>query len=1052
MDTNKKFFFRIKSMKYEYFTILFLLIPIISCNFITMKFKGTGEEQIYMNAIKERPCPNNIIVDGESISDPTCKYKFPKKIVTIQINLNKNMSSFNRMFSDISNIIEIDLTQTDTSLIENMAYMFENCNSLIFANLSNINTSSLVNIEKMFSNCKSLKSLDLTNIDISKIPNHKDIFNNCIQLKKNYLNFKNSERLLEQSSETPNEGVVICDIYNMFNESRTCQIDVNGANEDIIRQLKQSSYREFLIDNVLNNRDEISLSEGNENFSIISTLNREKIDLNGCEVNIRNYYNITDDEILYIYKHEINIPDLYMPIINFEVFNKKYHFNISCCDNRLIYFYIPVNISEEELYKLNPSDEYYSENCTNGDKSLYERKQEYNEQNLALCQTNCKFYNYNYATKSVTCNCFYNTSNIEQNSGYFDKFELKEEDKYKCKILSTDIDEFSLMFETMINGLITNKTGKDKELVFDDMIKGVTNGSLDQIINQVVNNKKDFVMSADGDTYHLTTVKQQYYTQHLSAVDLGDCEKKLRQDYSLGDQELLIFKVDHYVPSFKIPIIEYVLFTENGRMNINLDSCKGIPINYYLPVNISNDKLYLYDPNNEFYNDKCHQHTSEGGTDMTIYDRKNEYNVQNMSLCENGCEFGGYNETNSKTKCTCPIKTERNFFEIDQDKLLNKFKNYKDITNIMIVKCYKLVFSSKGLKKNIGSYIIISIAVINGSLIAFFYLKGFKNLNTTMKQVLNKSFKEKEVNAPPNKKKKKRKRKSVKSKYVDTANNLNPVSNDIEVKEIKRTNTKKSKSKKFKKSEIENKRKKPEEKEKQKKEEVGEDEIIYFNDYELNNLSYDEALLYETRTYWEYYLSLLKTKHLIIFTFYTKTDYNSKPLKIILFLISFALFYTVNALFFNDSTMHQIYEDEGSFNFIYQIPQILYSTIISTAIKMIVSFLSLTEKDFIKIKSKKSKKIALEEFNLILKRINKKCIIFFSLSYLFIIFFWYYLSCFCAVYKNTQVYLIKDTVISFATSLLYPFPINLIPGLLRMPALKYKKKCLYIISTFVALI
>ena len=150
--------------------------------------------------------------------------------------------------------------------------------------------------------------------------------------------------------------------------------------------------------------------------------------------------------------------------------------------------------------------------------------------------------------------------------------------------------------------------------------------------------------------------------------------------------------------------------------------------------------------------------------------------------------------------------------------------------------------------------------------------------------------------------------------------------------------------------------------------------------------------------------------------------------------------------------MHQIYEDEGSFNFIYQIPQILYSTIISTAVKMIVSFLSLTEKDFIKIKSKKSKKIALEEFNLILKRINKKCIIFFSLSYLFIIFFWYYLSCFCAVYKNTQVYLIKDTVISFATSLLYPFPINLIPGLLRMPALKYKKKCLYIISTFVALI
>ena len=224
------------------------------------------------------------------------------------------------------------------------------------------------------------------------------------------------------------------------------------------------------------------------------------------------------------------------------------------------------------------------------------------------------------------------------------------------------------------------------------------------------------------------------------------------------------------------------------------------------------------------------------------------------------------------------------------------------------------------------------------------------------------------------------------------------------------------------------------------------------NNYELNNLSYDDALKYETRTYWQYYLALLKTKHLIIFTFYTNTDYNSRPLKILLFLISFALFYTVNALFFNDSTMHQIYEDKGAFNFLYQIPQILYSTIISTAIKMIISFLSLTEKDFIKLKSKKSKSLALKELGGILNKISKKSIVLFALSYLFVILFWYYLSCFCSVYKNTQVYLIKDTLISFATSLLYPFPINLIPGLLRFPALRNKKKCLYIISTLVAII
>ena len=334
---------------------------------------------------------------------------------------------------------------------------------------------------------------------------------------------------------------------------------------------------------------------------------------------------------------------------------------------------------------------------------------------------------------------------------------------------------------------------------------------------------------------------------------------------------------------------------------------------------------------------------------------------------------------------------------------------------------------------------MISIAAINACLIAFFYTKGFMGLKTTMKDVLSKSFKEKKVVEPPKKdkkKKKRNKRKSVQMGNIDSHNDLYVKPTEMKIKRNKTT------------------RKKPEEKgdDLEKEKEKNEDEIIYLNDYELNNLSYDDALKYETRTYWQYYLALLKTKHLIIFTFYTNTDYNSRPLKILLFLISFALFYTVNALFFNDSTMHQIYEDKGAFNFLYQIPQILYSTIISTAIKMIISILSLTEKDFIKLKSKKSKKLALKGLGGILNKISKKSIVLFALSYLFVILFWYYLSCFCAVYKNTQVYLIKDTLISFATSLLYPFAINLIPGMLRMPALKSKKKFLYTISTLVAII
>ena len=1421
-DAHTKIFLRKRVLKFEYITLILLFLPIISCNIITMKFKGTGKDQIYINPTQERPCPKSITVDGVFIPNPTCKYKFPNKIVTVEIHLDENIKSFYRMFSDIAGIIEVELTQCHS--VENMAYLFENCNSLRFANLSNIDLSSVINIEGMFGNCRALKDLDLTNADLSKVRNHKNVFANCIQLRENSLLNKNHnlKRILQENTDLP-ETDYFCSIFNIFEITRVCKINTETANEDIIEGLKDSSYRKFLIEDMLNGKNETSTREGNQIFSITISRYDNVINLGSCEDNIRTYYNLTDAENLYIYKniiyslsqhtpsvtyeifnnevfidmsifentaininlsniiiycdsiydyfdeerickinttkaheniiqglndisfrefliydvlngkneistseenqtfsilissydsiidlsvceenirvkygiheadnlfiykHEIYIPSFNIPLITFQVFDRNASFNMDVCKNDLIGFNIPVKINEQELFKYNPSDEYYSENCTDGDLSLYERKQEYNDGNLSLCQHNCTYINYNYNTRSVNCYCypnqldletntkllhkfelkeeekdkckiipsdnkesdmiiycnniyeyFYearickinitrankdiieglndssfreylindvlygknesstsedntkysistlrydktidlgdcetiikiqnniaynsslylykhemtipmfnipiitfsvfdgkhlfnmdycqniligfnipvkineqelfkynpsdeyysenctdgdlslyerkqeyndrnlslcqsnckfdkydnytkevtclcsqNKSNSNQQSDYLDKFELKDEDKYKCKIFETD--NFKIMnekFEQVISSFVANKTGKDKGVVFEDIIKGITNGSMDELIQQLVNNKQDFSIKVDGDTYHLSTIKQQFESQELSAVDLGDCEGKIREELGLGDQEILIFKVDHNVPGFKIPIIEYVLFTEDGRVNINLDICEGIQIDYYIPVNITGDQMYLYDPNNEFYNDKCNQHTSEGGTDMTLYDRKNEYNVQNMSLCENGCEFEGYNETTLKTKCNCPIKTERNFFEIDQDKLLNKFKNYKDMINIMIIKCYNLVFSGKGLKKNIGSYIMISIAAINGCLIAFFYTKGFASLKTTMKDVLNKSFKEKIVVAPPKKDKRKKKdknrnkRKSVQVSNIDSHNDLNVKPTDMKVKRSKTTRKKP-------------KEKKEENLEKDKEKETKEDEIIYLNNYELNNLSYDDALKYETRTYWQYYLALLKTKHLIIFTFYTNTDYNSRPLKILLFLISFALFYTVNALFFNDSTMHQIYEDEGAFNFLYQIPQILYSTIISTAIKMIISFLSLTEKDFIKLKSKKSKSLALQELGGILNKISKKSIVLFALSYLFVILFWYYLSCFCAVYKNTQVYLIKDTLISFATSLLYPFPINLIPGLLRFPALRNKKKCLYIISTLVAII
>jgi hypothetical protein len=225
------------------------------------------------------------------------------------------------------------------------------------------------------------------------------------------------------------------------------------------------------------------------------------------------------------------------------------------------------------------------------------------------------------------------------------------------------------------------------------------------------------------------------------------------------------------------------------------------------------------------------------------------------------------------------------------------------------------------------------------------------------------------------------------------------------------------------------------------------------NDQELNNLEYEIAVLIDKRTYFQYYWALLKKKQLLIFTFYPAQDYNLFTIKMCLFLFSFSLYLTINGFFFSDETMHKIHEDNGAFNLLLQIPQILYSTIISAMINIILKMLSLSENNIITLKQA----VDYKNMENLRKKIKKclmiKFIIFFFLNFIFLLFFWYFVSCFCAVYKNTQIILIKDTMISFSLSMAYPFGLNLLPGFFRMPAIKAKnKKCIYQFSQLVALL
>ena len=111
--------------------------------------------------------------------------------VTIGSNnkIYANPSSTSRLFSFLTNVTSIDLSNMDTSGVTNMGAMFWSDTSLTDINFGdNFDTSNVIYMGRMFENCSSLKTLDLSTFDTSNVEamgtryNNDGMFQGCSSL------------------------------------------------------------------------------------------------------------------------------------------------------------------------------------------------------------------------------------------------------------------------------------------------------------------------------------------------------------------------------------------------------------------------------------------------------------------------------------------------------------------------------------------------------------------------------------------------------------------------------------------------------------------------------------------------------------------------------------------------------------------------------------------------------------------------------------------------------------------------------------------------------
>ena len=569
-------------------------------------------------------------------------------------------------------------------------------------------------------------------------------------------------------------------------------------------------------------------------------------------------------------------------------------------------------------------------------------------------------------------------------------------------------------------------------------------------------------------TISLTTTETQIdnINKNMTAIDFTECEKILRVWYNISsDKKIYMKKIEVKQDDMKIPKIEYDVYykvNDTKKIKLDLSFCKNSKIDFSIPLDIpKNENIDEFNSSSGYYNDICYVDKSNTNADKIRKDKQKEYFEKKKVSCQQYCEFTEYNYDLKKAKCSCDVMGSSSSSAdmiINRTQLYEIFKDIKNIANVNILICYKVLFTKEGIIHNIGFYIVISIIILHLISMIIFYTKDSNKIKKTIKEINFGINNWDLIEAEEKKKKEESIRNTTKKSKTQRVKNNNIL--NINENKKKRLSTKLKEEDKLvrqnkklnsrilrKKNKLKNTTKQNTTNVSLKKSELNKrtliekvKKIMEYNNEEKNQLTYQLALKYDHRTFSEYYISLIQTKHPLIFSFYSSKDYNSRIIKIDLFFSSFVIYYFINLLFFSDKAIHKIYENNGKYQILYRLPQFAYSTLISYVLKALLKILALSEEKILEFKRKKTKKDVYKRQIDLINKLKIKFVFYFIIDFIFLVFLWYYLSMFCSIYIHTQTHLIIDTVINFGLSLLYPLGLYLLPGFLRIPALSNPKK------------
>ena len=620
--------------------------------------------------------------------------------------------------------------------------------------------------------------------------------------------------------------------------------------------------------------------------------------------------------------------------------------------------------------------------------------------------------------------------------------ENKEEEKKEEDEKTGDID----FYIDKIDDDLLNYASSDSFIKYDHYYLQVYQYKDNENINKIAKNKK------------------------LSIINLEQCIKDLKSHHKISDNEdLTIIKIDEIIENSSVNKVTFLSYDSKGN-KLDNSICKNVEIQKpiinenLIDFSLSNTYnelgINIFNPKDKFFNDICFTYTSENGTDLTLQDRR-KLIYQNVS-CEYNCEYHSINYEEKYISCNCSPITEKLIAQLKpfpNNIFDSKLTNF----NCNVLKCTKLIFDGKIIKKNFGFF--TSLILITSTLAALFfffkigytpirkmiyYFMNLKSTYTIKTKYVRYAVTTENMKPNPTNKKIGNNRGNLVLNNDDTQSINNNINNNIET--FNRHNKMSSNSNLITNNDLIT----PEKDYKDINEEGNNDNDekiikLYKKDpFELNKLGFENAIIYDKRTIIKIYINYLQKGHIIINTFITQCYFELRTIKIIFFIFYLFLLFFLNAFFYTNKYVNKANIKKGKIDFIGYLPKSIYSCLICYIICKFLFLLTNNQSKYDQvIKNGTDNSEITKECKKILSNLKIKLLIFIIIVLVFEIFFFYYLTAFCAVYQNNNKLWIYSGFISLMIMCIVPFIFCFILAACRYISIKYQYKCLYKVLHFI---